>query len=274
MNLDWQLFEQAMRLLEPLLVVLPRILMALSVLPLLPQNSVPPMIRVGIALSLSLALHPMGQVHVAAVHGAIAWMLLVAKEAFIGWLIGYAMGSVVWAFEGMGALVDNQTGMSNAQTFDPFGGHDGGPHAPLMAHFAIYLLMAGGGFSVLVSLLCQSYAIWPVHAPWPQLGPGFVQFAGGHVQSMLDLTVKLAAPVIMVLVVVELGMGLINRVAQQFNVFYFSMPIKAATAALVLALGLAHLIDLARSDVSEWPARLDDMGRSAGGLAVPATKGP
>jgi type III secretion protein T len=70
-----------------------------------------------------------------------------------------------------------------------------------------------------------------------------------------------SAPIILVLYVIDAGMGLLNRFAQSFNVFTLSMPIKAAAATLVLIMMLpllanAILADLSsRADVSEAAMR-------------------
>ncbi len=261
MFLDPQILDGVWRALQPMMLALPRVLSAMLIIPLLPQGAVPAMVRVGIAISLALVLHPMAALEWKNEFNVVDWAAIVIKEFFIGGLIGYALGSIVWAFETMGALVDNQAGTANAQIFDPFGGHSGGPYAPLMAQLAIYLLMAGGGFIVLVSLICQSFEIWPISRFIPSLDADYPRFVGGHVQSMMEVAVKVATPVILILTLLELGIGLINRVAPQFNVFYFSFPIKAALVSLLLAIALAHLVDVARSDVSSWPGRLENMGK-------------
>jgi type III secretion protein T len=69
--------------------------------------------------------------------------------------------------------------------------------------------------------------------------------------SLLEVAVRFAAPVIGVLLLIELGIGLINRAAPQIDAFYFSMPIKAVTALLVLALLLTHLADVVKQSVDD-----------------------
>ena len=49
---------------------------------------------------------------------------------------------------------------------------------------------------------------------------------------------KLASPVIVVLLLVELGMGLVGRIAPQLNVFVFSQPLKSLLAHLMMLLFL------------------------------------
>jgi type III secretion protein T len=51
---------------------------------------------------------------------------------------------------------------------------------------------------------------------------------------------------------VEIGIGLINRVAQQLNAFYFSMPIKGVIAALMLAILVSFWADALRDHITGW----------------------
>jgi type III secretion protein T len=65
--------------------------------------------------------------------------------------------------------------------------------------------------------------------------------------------------VILVLVIIDIGFGLINRVVPQLNVFFFTMPIKGVVAALMLVLLLSYTADLVAERVGElthWVDRL------------------
>lgn len=231
---------------SPLLAVMPRIVAAVTVAPLFPPSLFPRLVRNTIAISLSLVLYP----HIAdsmpsQTLGSLAWLALVGKEIFIGSLIGMAIGTLVWVFESVGAIIDTQVGMSNALLFDPFGGHQGGPSAAFMARFAVTLFVVAGGLYVLAELLFESFLLWPVSSFYPTPGPRLAQFALESAASISQMTVRLAAPVILLLVLVDLAFGLVNRVVPQLNVFFFTMPLKGALAAVMIALYLSYVTDVA-----------------------------
>ena len=69
-------------------------------------------------------------------------------------------------------------------------------------------------------------------------------------QSLAELTVRAAAPAVLLLALIDLGFGLVNRVVPQLNVFFFTMPIKGALAALMIALYLSYLSDLMAGHLS------------------------
>jgi type III secretory pathway component EscT len=49
--------------------------------------------------------------------------------------------------------------------------------------------------------------------------------------------------VMTVLILIEYGLGLVSRSAQQLNVFSLSQPVKASAAVLIMAMMLTHVMD-------------------------------
>jgi type III secretion protein T len=230
-------------LLGPLLAALPRIGAAVSVAPLFPAILFPRLLRGSIAISLALYLYPHMAAHMPAATTPLLWLALLGKECLIGGLIGFAVGTLVWVLESVGGAIDFQVGFSNAQVFDPFGGHASGPVGRFMTSLAMTLLVAAGGLQVLASLLFESFQLWPTLSFYPSAGQ-LGALASSSAQSFAELVVQLATPAILLLALIDLGFGLVNRVVPQLNVFFFTMPIKGTLAALMIALYLSHLSDV------------------------------
>lgn len=265
MNASAPLTELAglVTLVHPLLAGLPRMGMALLVIPLLPAGLIPRRLRGGLIIALALPVYPLLASTMPAVDwSAGQWMAYVLKESCIGALIGYSMGLLLWALTCAGELIDVQAGFNNAQIFDPFAGHPAGPVSVLMTQLGVLLFVALGGLHVFLQLLYESLQLWPPSSAYPDLGlAGLRDLAASGSGSLLELATRLAAPVIAVLLIVELGIGLINRAAPQLNAFYFAMPIKAVAALLMLALCLAHLVDVFRSQIEASQGLLEPLDR-------------
>jgi type III secretory pathway component EscT len=80
-----------------------------------------------------------------------------------------------------------------------------------------------------------------------------VDFGSGWLGELMKLSARLAVAAVLVLALVDLGLGLVNRVVPQLNVFYLTMPIKGALGALMIALFLVYLIDIAIGHLAELP---------------------
>jgi type III secretion protein T len=173
------------------------------------------------------------------------------------------VGTLVWAFDCAGAAIDFQVGFANAQTFDPFGGHSAGPLGQLLMRLGVVLFVAAGGLQVLASLLFESFHLWPVASFYPSAAP-FSDLAGSTAQSFAELVVRLAAPVMLVLALIDVGFGLVNRAVPQLNVFFFTMPIKGVLAALTIALYVSYLSDLTAGQLAGLAGALAHLGTLLG----------
>lgn len=181
------------------------------------------------------------------VQGGGLWMALALKEALIGVLLGMAFGALLWAIENVGHLIDFQTGSGNASFFDPVAGHESGPTASFLGFMAVTLFVTGGGLHVMLGAFFESYKLWPIERMLPSASVALEQFAVHEADSVLGWTLKLAAPVIIVLVVAELGIGLINRSVPQLNVFLFAQPVKSLLAVLMMVLFLGFVFESLRT---------------------------
>jgi type III secretion protein T len=246
-------------LLAPLLAALPRIGAAVTVAPLFPTRIFPKLLRGAIAISLGLYLYPHMAAHMPAATTPLLWLALMGKEILIGGLIGFAVGTLVWALESVGSAIDFQVGFSNAQVFDPFGGHQSGPMGHFMTSLAITFLVAAGGLQVLASLLFESFQLWPMVSFYPSTGQ-LGALAGSSAQSLAELVVHLAAPAVLLLALIDLGFGLLSRAVPQLNVFFFTMPIKGALAALMIAVYVSNLSDVLTGRLSGLEGWLKHLG--------------
>lgn len=221
-------------------MALPRLAAVFSVTPFLSGTLLTPAVRNGLLALLALFLSPSVGEGVPTSH--VLLLLIVAKEALIGLLLGLGFGVFVWVLQSVGDLIEFQTGSGNAEFFDPVGGHEGGATGGFLGWLAVTLFVAAGGLPAMFGAVVDSYRLWPVTAFLPDPGRVLLAFTL-HEGDMLFLWIaKLCAPVLVVLVIVELGMGLVSRVAPQLNVFVFAQPVKSllATLMLVLSLSLVH----------------------------------
>ena len=185
-----------------------------------------------------------------------AWISLFVKEAIIGVVIGLFFGLFLWAFEAAGVLVDMQIGASFALYFDPLVGNEVTPTGSLLGRWASYLFVASGGLLLLAGSLVESFAIWPVERPAGEFSLATVRLFETEFSRFLSLTVRIAGPFMLALFVVDVALGLVNRFAQQFNVFFLSMSVKAMASVLMLIVLLPYLATLLGEEIAAQPARV------------------
>lgn len=228
----------------PFLASLPRLVGVFVLIPLFGKRTVRGIIRNEFILVLAVFVYPI------AASGAeqqvlmpLAYVTIAIKEALIGVTLGFFLGVVFWVAENVGYLIDLQTGSQNATVFDPVHEHEEGPTAVFMLQLVIALVLAGGGLLTILDIVFESYRVWPIYEAAPRWNEAFKSTVSARVDSLFMLTLRFAAPMVILLLLIELGLGLINRFADQVDVYSLAMPVKSLVAFFVLLLMLSFLYD-------------------------------
>lgn len=233
-----------------------RFAVAFLLLPILAQETVPATVRSAIFLGfgvITLAVQPQIDVHD---WGTQQWLMLFAKEAFLGLAMGTLLAAILWAFHAAGEVVDGASGMGMAQIVDPLSGRQTSLTGAFLGRLSVYLFMATGGMLLWVGVLLESFALWPLaqggllprRESVVLFESAFAQFAG--------LMFVLAAPALVVLYMIDLSLGLMNRYAPQLNLISISISLKGLAAVLVWLVMLATVVQTLMGQVSELMPQL------------------
>lgn len=224
------------------LVTIPRVLAIFTVVPFLSGQALTGFARNGVIVMLAIFFSP-GVADALPTMSLVTWLIIGGKEILIGLMLGLAFGLFIWAIQSVGDLIDFQTGAANAAFFDPVSEHEGGPTSSFLTQLAVTLFMATGGLVLMLGIVVESYRIWPVTSYLPRVDFVLEQFAVRQGDSLFYWIIKLATPVILVLLLAEFGIGLVSRFVPQLNVFVFSQPLKSLLATLMMILFLAYVFE-------------------------------
>lgn len=177
------------------------------------------------------------------------WLSLFAREAVAGIVIGFFFATVIWAMAAAGDIIDQMVGATLGQLLDPLGQQQDSITATLLSRFAQVVFVTAGGLMLLVGTILQSYAVMPLQPGPVTLAPASIVLFEGEVGRFFAYAFLIAAPVLAVLFLIDASLGMLNRFAQQFNVFALSMSIKSVAATVILillipALAAAVIADL------------------------------
>jgi len=206
------------------------------ILPATAGDAMQGMVRNGMVVLFGMFVAAGMSWHDAGALSASTWMMLAIKEAIIGLMIGFAASTVFWVAECVGALVDTQAGYNNVQLTNPLSGQQSTPVSDTLLHLVIAVFFAMGGMLVLLGALFESFQVWPLMSPLPSMQGFSDVFFLKEVDNMMTMTVKFAAPVLLVLVLIDVGFGLVTRAADKLEPNSLSQPVKGAVAMLLLAL--------------------------------------
>jgi type III secretion protein T len=254
--------EQLGHIIGGLALVLPRIIAAFLILPLITAQSMPPLVRNSFFVSLAIIVYPVVSTVTPGVSISVGSVpLIVVKEIFIGLFFGFLFSSVFWAVSAAGNLIDTKVGSNFAIVADPIQGHETSLTGQLLTQLVAWLFMASGAFTLFIDLLIRSYTYWPVTQLLPEISLRGQEYVIDEFAALLTLTLMLAAPALVVLSLIDLSLGLINRYAPQLNIFQFTIPVKAWVATWIVLLSLGTFLTVVTRHIVANKAVLEILRR-------------
>jgi type III secretion protein T len=221
--------------------------------------------RSGVALAVSLPqivlLHQ--QLSGSAFTLGLGVAMLGLKEACLGALLGMLLAAPFWAFRAAFTLMDNQRGANAAQLVNPSMQADSSILGDLAERAALVAVIQAGVFVSLFDALGRSYVLWPALAGWPQLDAA----GGGAALSALlpellwfmSAAASYSAPVIALLLLIELTFAIASVSAQGLPIYESAMPVKGLAALVCLLLYFDALIAQALPGIAElWQVRIPE----------------
>src|SRR5690606_6453097 len=106
------------------------------------------------------------------------------------------------------------------------------------------------------------YALWPVMSYFPQIQTEGRELFIGQFSYLMTALLVMAAPALILLLLVDLSFGLVNRYAPQLNVFALTLPIKAWIATGMILLLLGVYVEMVLKKLGENRALLEVLDRA------------
>ncbi len=206
--------------------------------PLFGTPFAPAVVRLGLTILLAFATAPIVPVPDVAMPGVM--MFVTARELVIGLSIGLAVRLLIAVAEGAGLLAGYQVGLSFGAMIDPQSGVRNTTLAILYTNLALVLCLLLNVHHEVLRAWLASYEALPVG-----VGAGVDASIATTIARALGFiflgALRLAAPVIAVLLVVEVMMGLMSRAAPSLNLLVVGAPLRLPIGLLVVAASLAAL---------------------------------
>jgi flagellar biosynthetic protein FliR len=221
-----------------LLLVRPGMLVIAT--PLFGGGYAPTTLRIGLIVIVAVLLAPI--VPVPGSDTAVGLAGLVAREAAVGLALAFAIRVLVAGAELAGHFSSYQLGLSIGSLIDPQSGVRNNVLAILYANLVVVVCLMTQAHHAVLRALVDSYTALPIGAGGLD-GP--LASTVAHLLGLVFLFgVRLAMPVVVALLIVELGLGLLARTAPSLNVLMSGAPIRLVVGLLVIAATIAAVPSL------------------------------
>ena len=190
---------------------------------------------IAIAIAITPALPPMPNVE----PGSGLGLLILAEQMIIGFAMGFSMRLVFSAVDLAGTMVSTQMGLGFATAYDP----QSTSQTPVISEFlgilALLMFMAINGHLMVLATLTQSFTVLPIgdgvpgSASWLNIAnAGAIVFSSG---------LLLALPIVVTLLITNVALGVLGRVAPQLNLMAIGFPITLVLGLLAIFTSMSYL---------------------------------
>ncbi len=237
------------------ILVFLRLGILMTFLPFFGSRSLPPQFRVGLILALSIVMTPAVHAvvqppensHAAAAEaaGSPLWAesdipVMVIKETIFSFVLALTVRFIFYAVDTAGQMIATTMGLSMATVFNPEIGQS-------TEIARLYGILA---FLLFLSIDAHHYFIYAFVKSFEHVAVG-----GADIKSMVSagialsgrvfiLAVKLSAPVVTVVMIINIMLGLLSKLIPQFNIFFVGYPVYITMGYVVMLLGLPLMLYL------------------------------
>jgi flagellar biosynthetic protein FliR len=214
-------------------LVLSRVAGIFAALPVFGGQRLPLQIKVVVVLMITLVCFPSLAVTPPAMPGDVfALVGLLLCEMAVGLTLAFVAQILFSAIEFSGQIVGMQMGFTMAQIVDPTRGSQVEIMSVVQTLFATLLFLTMNIHHVFIRAIIDSFSAIPIGG-W-HLNGNIITFLMRRTADIFVLGIRLAAPVMVSLLLTSVALGVMARSFPQMNIFMLSMPLNIGIGFIVL----------------------------------------
>lgn len=216
------------------------------------EGYVPQRVRLWLAIAISMALAPiLGPKFPVMPSDPLVSFGYLFQEVVVGYFAGVFARVLLSALDIGGSIFSYQVGFASAFGFSPASAQQSALPAVFLSATGLALIFVTDAHHAMIRGLVESYALF---SP----GGAFISFAhlsGDLLKAFMAalaasflLALQVVAPVVIVMLLVMIAAGMINRLMPQVQVFFILQPLQILLGFLILLWSLrtvlAHFLDI------------------------------
>jgi flagellar biosynthesis protein FliR len=220
------------------MLVFARIGAAFALLPGFADSFVPMRVRLLLALAISAAVLPVLAPALPPLPASgLAVGLLVIGESVIGFFLGSISRILLGALDIAGMIVSMQTGLAAAMVFNPALATQGTLVGVLLTNLGIVLLFVTDLHHLLILSVVRSYDVFDAGGGLPAMDAGMMVV--DLVARSFAVGAQMAAPFLIVGLMFNIGLGVLQKLMPQIQIFFIAMSTQVALGLMMLAVTLS-----------------------------------
>lgn len=227
-----------------------RLASLVMVVPIFSERSIPQRMRVAFALSIAIVIYPsLSSVLPTMPESPVAMGFMFFKEITVGLILGLSIRIMASALHTAGQIIAFQTGLAAAQFFDPAQGTQSVIVAAFFNLVATVMMLATDMHHLMIRGMVYSYTKFPIGENL--VIADFASVVTGLVAGAFLLGFQIAAPFMVYAMIYNMGLGLVARMVQGFQVFFVGMPMNIFMGFFLMSLLISSIMNLYLSRLEE-----------------------
>jgi flagellar biosynthetic protein FliR len=215
-------------------LALTRILAIIIQIPVLGGQMIPAQVRIAFGIGLTIILIPWQPLPADAVElGLLPFAFQITREVLIGTLAGFAASLTFGVITIAGETMDIGSGFGSSRIFNPSMEGSGSSYSQVFIIVAMLMFLLVNGHHAFLAALAHTFELSPL------LGaaiPGSAENLVRLTAQLIAAGIQMALPVFFALLITDLTLGLLARVAPQVQVFFLGLPLKVGVSLIALSM--------------------------------------
>ena len=237
-------------------LVMMRIVPIIFQTPFMGGKLVPTETRIGLTVGLSILVFPFAQDGMVGNLDVnwLAYIMLMLKEVFVGFVIGFVAAELFYAMEIGGRALDVMRGSNMAEVQVPELQLRASPIGQFNFQLLLVVFCALNGHGLFIESVIDSYRLVAIDG-FPTFTRGYGEMVDqilSYTNDLFGLAFALVFPGIFASFLVDVVFGMFNRIAPQLNAYFMAMGVKAMAGLAMFMFALTLMAQELAHRLEDW----------------------
>ena len=190
---------------------------------------------------------------------AFSLALLAFSEIMIGLTLAFITQIIFAAVEFSGQILGMQMGLTISSILDPSQGTQTQIMSVIQTLFATLMFLSLNTHHMFIRAIMDSFRVIPIGG-W-HLSADLVNFLVLRTADIFIIGIRLAAPVMVALLLTTIALGIMARAFPQMNIFMVSMPLNIGLGLVILGMTLKIFFHVLQASFGHLSEQIDSLFR-------------
>lgn len=190
-------------------------------------------------------------------------LALFAKELFVGFLLGLLISIPFIIVQAAGMYIDHQRGGASLMVNDPTIQNQSSPIGTMFNLIFISIFFLIDGPFLFIDAISKSYELIPpdlfINHRFFEHNSAFWQKSVTLFNQVMKISVQLASPALIAILMTDVFLGIANRLATQVQITFLGLPLKSLLALAVIFVGWKAFISQLVVESYSWLNVINEM---------------